>query len=65
MKIGPIVAVDKLFKLAVSSIQYLQLNWNWSFFLFIKMKERFIKIQLAPINKCYIKFKHVSALSEL
>ena len=35
------------------------------FFSYIKMQERFIKIQLVPINKSYLKFKHVSVLSEL
>ena len=33
-------------------------------FLCIKLQERFIKIQLAGIDKSNLKFKHVSAFSK-
>ena len=35
------------------------------YILYIKLQEKLIKIQLAPNNKSYFKFKHVSALSIL
>ena len=34
-------------------------------YFYIKLQERFIKIQLVPANKCYPKFKYVSDLSKL
>ena len=50
------LARNSLFKLAVSSIQCLQSDWDCSskvtlcicFFVYIKFQEKFIKIQLTP-----------------
>ena len=49
----------------MSSIQHLKSNreerFTYTFiFIYIKLQERYIKIQLASINKSYLKFRHQS-----
>ena len=42
-----------------------KLLFPYIFFLYIKLQERLIKIQLNQVNKSFLKFRHASALSEL
>ena len=68
-EVGIIIIINLLFKLAVSSIHHLNSNreklFAYIFFLYIKLQEAFIEIQLASISKFYLKFRHGSALSKL
>ena len=69
-EIGIAIAINLLLKLGVSSIQHLKLNREYFlacifFFIYIKLQERLIKIQLPPINKSYLKFRHLVVLSKL